>query len=90
MATCVYKCGWLSKYAYDYLKLLERQDLWLTHLLCISRVIEIVEKIPDLIPEEPSILYTFGYKHAALEYRSNRRWSLADLNNSIGLYLYYV
>ncbi|KAL2040036.1 hypothetical protein N7G274_007439 [Stereocaulon virgatum] len=88
--TCVHKCGWSSKYAYAYLKLLERQDLWPTHLLCISKAIEIAEKMPDPIPEEPSVSCTFGYKHAAPEYRRNRRWSLADLNNSIGLCLHCI
>src|ERR1700728_3033503 len=84
---CLYRCGWSSKYAYAYLKLLERQNLWPTHLLCISEAIEIAEKMPDPIPEEPSIACSYGYKHAAPEYRRNRRRSLDDLNNSIGLCL---
>lgn len=70
---CVHRCGWSSKHAYAYLKLLERQNLWPTHLLCISEAIELAEKMPDPIPEEPSIACTYEYKHAAPEYRRNRR-----------------
>jgi hypothetical protein len=25
---CVHRCGWTSKYAYAYLNLLEKKDLW--------------------------------------------------------------
>ncbi|KAL2825048.1 hypothetical protein BDW59DRAFT_146745 [Aspergillus cavernicola] len=37
---CRYKCGWSSKYAYAYLQLLERQNLWPTGLGSISKAIE--------------------------------------------------
>jgi hypothetical protein len=67
--SCVHWCGWSSKYAYAYLKLLEKRDLWPTHLLCISEAIEIAEKMPDLTPEELSIACTYEYKRAAPEYR---------------------
>ena len=89
---CVHKCGWTSKYAYAYLMLLERKDLWPARLLHISlsKAIDLAEKMPDPIPEEPSIACTYEYKHAAPEYRENRRWSLDTLNNSIGLCLHCV
>ena len=88
--TCVHKCGWSSKYAYAYLKLLEGQDLWPTRLLCISEAIEKAEKMPDPIPEEESIGCSYEYKHAAPEYRRSRRWSVDNLNKSIGLCLHCV
>lgn len=89
---CVHKYRWTSKYAYAYLKLLERKDLWPVRLLyiSISKAIELAEKMPDPIPKEPSITYTYKYKHAAPEYRRDRCWSLDDLNNSIGLCLHCV
>lgn len=64
--------------------------LWPTRLLCISEAMEIAEKMPDPIPEEPSIACTYEYKHAAPEYRRNRRWGLVNLSNSIGLCLHCV
>jgi hypothetical protein len=84
---CVHRCGWTSKYAYAYLKLLERKDLWPARLLhiSISKAIELAEKMPDPIPEEPSIICRYEYKHAAPEYRGDRCRSLDILNNSIGL-----
>jgi hypothetical protein len=32
---CVHRCGWSSKYAYAYVKLLESQNLWPTGLVSI-------------------------------------------------------
>ena len=89
---CVHKCGWTSKYAYAYLKLLERRGLWPVRLLhiSISKAIDLAEKMPDSIPEEPSIACTYEYKHAAPEYRKGRCWRLDMLNNSIGLCLHCV
>lgn len=89
---CVHKCGWTSKYAYAYLKLLERKDLWPARLLniSISKAIDLAEIMPDPIPEEPSIACTYGYKHAAPEYREDRCRSLDILTSSSGLCLYCV
>lgn len=89
---CVHKCGWTSKYAYAYLKLLEAKDLWPARLvnISISEAIELATNIPDPIPGEPSVACTYGYKHAAPEYRRDRSWSLDTLNNSLGLCLYCV
>jgi hypothetical protein len=60
---CIHRCGWTSKYAYAYLKLLERKDLWPARLLhiSISKALELAEKMPDPIPEEPSIACTYEY-----------------------------
>lgn len=87
---CSHRCGWSSKYAYAYLKLLKGRDLWPTRLLCISEAIKIADEMPDPIPEERSVACTYDYKHAAPEYKRNRRWGLVDLSNSIGLYLHCV
>ncbi len=59
-------------------------------LLYISEAIEKAEKMPDPIPEEPNIACTYEYKHAVPQYRSNRRWSLDNLNDRIGLCLHCV
>jgi hypothetical protein len=89
---CVHRCGWTSKYAYAYLKLLERKDLWPARLLdiSISKAIELAETMPDPIPEEPSIVCTYEYKHAAPEYRQGRSGKLDIWNNDIGLCLHCV
>ena len=89
---CVHKCGWTSKYAYAYIKRLEREDLWPAqlHHISISKALESAERMPDPIPEEPSIECTYEYKHAAPAYRRNRTWSLEDLNKSIGLCIHCV
>jgi hypothetical protein len=89
---CVHKCGWTSKYAYAYLKLLDGKDLWPARLLhiSISKAIELAENMPGPIPEEQSVACTYGYKHAAPEYRRDRCRSLDNLNNSIGLCLHCV
>jgi len=66
---CVHKCGWTSKYAYAYLKLLGRKDLWPAYLLytSISRAIELAERMTDPIPEESSIVCRYESNHAAPE-----------------------
>ncbi|KAF2675684.1 hypothetical protein K458DRAFT_324012 [Lentithecium fluviatile CBS 122367] len=89
---CVHKCGWSSKYAYAYLKSLEGQQLWPTHLYrtSISKALESAEKMSDPVPKESSVSCTYGYKHRTPEYRRNRCWSLEQLNNSIGLCLHCV
>jgi hypothetical protein len=89
---CVHKCGWTSKYAYAYMKLLEREGLWPAHLpnISISKALESAERMPDPVPEESSTPCTYGYKHAVPEYRRNRRWSLDNFNKSIGLCLHCV
>jgi len=46
--------------------------------------------MPDPIPEEPSIAYTYEYKHAALEYRRGRSGKLDIWNNDIRLCLHCV
>ncbi|KAL6825177.1 hypothetical protein V8C40DRAFT_245748 [Trichoderma camerunense] len=89
---CVHKCGWTSKYAYAYIKLLEDEHLWPAHLsrISISKALQSAERMPDPIPEESSTTCTFGYKHAAPEYRKTRTSSLDDFNESIGLCLHCV
>lgn len=84
---CCHKCGWDSKYAYAYLKLLERRDLWPTHLLNISKAIDLAESIHDPVPEERSASCTYAYKHEPPEYRKDRRWKLDNLKGHIGLCL---
>jgi hypothetical protein len=89
---CVHRCGWTSKYAYAYLKLLEREQLWPAGLLhiSISKAIELADKKPDPVPEEPSIACTYSYKHAVPEYRRERCMKLDILNSIIGLCLHCV
>ncbi|KAH7019591.1 hypothetical protein EDB80DRAFT_600972 [Ilyonectria destructans] len=89
---CVHKCGWTSKYAYAYIKLLEREDLWPAHLphISISKALESAERMPDPIPEESSTACTYEYKHAAPAYRRSRSWSLDIFNKSVGLCLHCV
>jgi hypothetical protein len=89
---CPHKCGWSSKHAYAYLQLLQGQELWPTHLsrIPISEAVELAEKIPDPIPEEKSFQCKYDYKHRAPAYRRNRRWSVENLNNSVGLCLHCV
>lgn len=89
---CVHKCGWTSKYAYAYIKLLERKDLWPADLphISITKALQSAERMPDPIPEESSAACTYGYKHAAPEYRRTRASILDDFNESIGLCLHCV
>ncbi|KAL7909984.1 hypothetical protein GGI35DRAFT_468975 [Trichoderma velutinum] len=89
---CVHKCGWTSKYAYAYIKLLEGEHLWPAHLphISISKALQSAERMPDPIPEESSTACTYGYKHAAPAYRRNRTLSLDLFNKSIGLCLHCV
>jgi hypothetical protein len=89
---CVQRREWTSKYAYAYLKLLERKDLWPARLygISISKAIKLPEKMSDPIPEESSIACTHAYKHAAPEYRKTRYMRLDILDDSIGLCLYCV
>lgn len=82
---CVHKCGWSSKYAFAYMQSLQRHDLWPTHLLCLSDAMDLAEKMPDPVPDEKSCTCAYEYKHTVPEYRRNRRWSLENLKNSIGL-----
>ncbi|KAJ5365939.1 hypothetical protein N7517_008825 [Penicillium concentricum] len=51
---CVHRCGWTSKYAYAYIKLLETQRLWPTALVVITEAIERADRMPDPVPEESS------------------------------------
>ncbi|KAK1534777.1 uncharacterized protein CCOS01_03529 [Colletotrichum costaricense] len=50
---CVHKCGWTSKYAYAYMKLLQEEDLWPARLFhtSITKALELAERMPDPIPE---------------------------------------
>lgn len=86
---CVHKCGWTSKYAYAYMKLLEREKLWPAQLpnISISDALQSAESMRDPIPEESSTTCTYGYNHAAPAYRRNRILSLDLFNKSIGLCL---
>lgn len=92
MGGCYHKCGWTSKYAYAYLQLLRGKSLWPACLfkMSISEAIELVETMPDPIPEEQNAECTFAYKHAAPEYRRDRCPHLDRLNNSVGLCLHCV
>ncbi|KAK2057686.1 hypothetical protein LY76DRAFT_593972 [Colletotrichum caudatum] len=86
---CVHRCGWTSKYAYAYIKLLQREYLWPAHLhhISISKALELAERMPDPIPEESSTACTYEYKHAAPAYRRDRSLSLDNFEKSIGLCL---
>ena len=89
---CVHKCGWTSKYAYAYMKLLEKEELWpkLLTQKSISKALESAERMPDPIPEESSAACAYGYKHAAPAYRRNRAESLDSFYKRIGLCLQCV
>ncbi|PTB51909.1 hypothetical protein M431DRAFT_522865 [Trichoderma harzianum CBS 226.95] len=89
---CCHKCGWTSKYAYAYIKLLESERLWPAKLprISISEALQSAERMRDPIPEESSAACTYGYKHTAPAYRRNRTSSLDDFNKSIGLCLHCV
>lgn len=91
-ALCVHRCGWTSKYAYAYIKLLEREHLWPEHLsqTSVSKALQSAERMPDPIPEESSTPCNYGHKHAAPAYRRNRIISLDFFDNSIGLCLHCV
>ncbi|TGO55963.1 hypothetical protein BCON_0084g00310 [Botryotinia convoluta] len=86
---CAHKCGWTSKYAYAYLKSLEDYELWPTKLcdISLSKAINSVERIPDPVPQEPSIGCAYERKHALPKYRAGRSWKLGHLDERIGLCL---
>ena len=83
--TCVHRCGWSSKYAYAYLKLLQTHDLWPGALtrLSIADAIAKAAIIPDPVPEEASHSCTYSYKHSVPEYRKNRQQDLTNLCSRI-------
>ncbi|KAM5360762.1 hypothetical protein BFJ70_g16769 [Fusarium oxysporum] len=87
--SCWHNCGWTSKYAYAYMKLLERKDLWPAHLfhISISKALEKAERMPDPVPEERSTQCQYAYKHEPPAYREDRRWKLDSFNKKIGLCL---
>ena len=90
--TCVHRCGWSSKYAFAYLKLLQIQGLWPADLgrRSIADAIAKAETIPDPIPEEPITSCTYSYKHSAPAYRKNQQHHLTTLNSRVGLCLHCV
>ena len=75
---CAHRCGWSSKYAYAYLKSLERKHLWPTGLVGVSESIKRAEMMPDPVPEEPSIACTYERNYDLPDYRSSRRWGLGN------------
>lgn len=87
---CVHRCGWSSKYAFAYLKLLEEESLWPGSLgrLSIADAIAKVGRIPDPVPKEANTSCTYEYKHCVPEYRKHREWGLANLDSKIGLCLH--
>ncbi|CAG7958013.1 unnamed protein product [Penicillium salamii] len=85
---CVHRCGWTSKYAFAYMKLLEAQDLWPTSLFVVAEAIERANMMPDPIPEESSAQCRYGYKHFVPEYRKSFRYGLDDLTSRIGICLH--
>jgi hypothetical protein len=87
--SCCHKCGWTSKYAYAYMKLLEGKDLWPGALsrISISKALEKAEKMPDPIPEERNTQCQYAYKHESPAYREDRRWKLNTFKEKIGLCL---
>ena len=87
---CCHKCGWNSKYAYAYLKLLEGKGLWPTRLLNISKAIDWAESLHDPVPEERSTSCSYEYKHQPPQYREDRRWKLDNMMGCFGLCLYCV
>ncbi|KAK1712178.1 hypothetical protein BDP67DRAFT_468452 [Colletotrichum lupini] len=84
---CVHKCGWTSKYAYAYMKLLQKEDLWPARLshTSITKALELAHRMPDPIPEESSTSCVYEYKHTAPAYRRNRSSSLDTFQKGIGL-----
>lgn len=85
---CVHRCGWTSKYAYAYMKLLETQRLWPTALVVITEAIERANRMPDPVPEESSAVCKYGYKHFVPKYRDSLRYGLDDLKSRIGICLH--
>lgn len=59
---CVHKCGWTSKYAYAYMKLLQKEELWPTRLFhtAITKALALAGRMPHPIPEESSTACTYG------------------------------
>lgn len=60
---CCHRCGWDSKYAYAYLRLLQDNGLRPTELVNISKAIKLVGLLHDPVPEERSTECTYAYKH---------------------------
>ncbi|KAK7177376.1 hypothetical protein PSPO01_16576 [Paraphaeosphaeria sporulosa] len=89
-AGCCHRCGWDSKYAYAYLRLLQDNGFRPTELINISKSIKSVELLHDPVPEERSTECNFGYKHKPPEYRKDRRWQVEFLESHTGLCLYCV
>jgi hypothetical protein len=89
---CCHKCGWTSKYAYAYIKLLQEKGLWPAHLFhtSISKALEKAERMPDPVPEERSSQCQYAYKHEPPAYREDRRRELDSLNKKIGLCLHCI
>ena len=90
--TCVHRCGWSSKYAYAYLKLLKTQDLWPRAMsgISVANAILKAEMIPDAVPDEASQSCPYSYKHSVPEYRRNRHWNLSNLDSKTGLCLHCI
>ncbi|KAL1852454.1 hypothetical protein VTK73DRAFT_9215 [Phialemonium thermophilum] len=86
---CPHKCGWTSKHAYAYLRLLEREQLWPADLarISISEALRLAEGMPDPTPEERSAACTYERNHAAPQYRKGRSRKLDDFVKSVGLCL---
>ncbi|SPJ83766.1 uncharacterized protein FTOL_10282 [Fusarium torulosum] len=88
-SSCCHNCGWTSKYAYAYMKLLDLKDLWPADLFrtSIAKALAKAERMPDPVPEERSTECRYAYKHEPPAYRENRHWKLDSLNERIGLCL---
>jgi hypothetical protein len=87
---CCHRCGWDSKYAYAYLRLLQDNGLRPTELVNISKAIKSVGLLHDPVPEERSTECTYTYKHEPPKYRKDRRWQIEFLESHTGLCLFCV
>jgi hypothetical protein len=90
--TCVQDCGWSSKYAYAYLKLLKAHELWPADLgrQSIAHVITKAETIPDPVPLEASQSCIFSFNHSVPKYSMHRQREMTALDSMIGLCLHCI
>lgn len=86
---CYRKCGWISKWTYAYLQLLEEKRLWPArlHEISLSEAIESAQNMPDPAPGEDSGVCNYARDHRSPRYRGERSGKLEHLYEMIGLCL---
>ncbi|KAF7943039.1 hypothetical protein EAE96_010984 [Botrytis aclada] len=88
-AKCHLKCGWTSKHAYAYMKLLERKTLWPIglHKTSVYGAIEAVRDMPEPVVEEASDVCREAWNHKPPRYRDGRSERFKSLCEKTGLCL---